>query len=522
MPEDTGGGHQRRWIRIARVAFPGTFVPFAHFDCLHNQVASLRNRVLGEVPVPTAKGLIQLREHSRRIFRFLPGIIPMEVMDMPNSYTGGKRARYIQAANDLLDYGLARRDARVKMFVKFEKLNPSKVNPDPRAIQFRHPRYCVALGRFLKPMEKFLYRLKGDGRVLPNSRVIGKGLSQTERAELLVEKLQRFEAPVILSLDATRFDMHVDRELLVIEHSFYKHMCKDPELAQLLSWQLDSQGVTSRGIKYKVRGRRMSGDMNTALGNCILMVLMVSTIMYELRVLYDILDDGDDCLLIVEERDLSTVMPTITPGFLQFGMEIKIESIARSIEQVEWCQSNPVLIDGKYRFIRNPCKVMSTCLGGSKYFTSVGARRKLLNTIGLAELILNRGVPILQEFALAISRNAGTDKIINLQESDPTYYRIGRELRALNLKILQRVDPLPVTDTARLSFEQAFGISVSDQLEYEQFFKGWRFEFDTEEVMFDEIDVSTWMFNTQHSPELYSPRVWQIEDRTKTHAKILP
>jgi hypothetical protein len=446
---------------------------------------------------------------------------------MPNQYSGGKKANYIRATDDVLaGGGLTKQSARIKMFVKFEKLNPSKVNPDPRAIQFRDPKYCVAVGRFLKACEHSLYRLHGDGKILPATRVIGKGLSQAGRAKLLVEKMRNFSAPCVISLDASRFDQHVSKELLQIEHSVYLAMCNDPEFRMLLRWQLDNKGVTSRGIKYHTRGKRMSGDMNTALGNCLLMVTMISAIMKGQH--YDILDDGDDCLLIVEQDLLPWCEENLYDEFLSFGMEIKLENISTTIEGVEWCQSHPIeYAPGKFKFVRDPIKGLSTGLGGVKYVDSERVRRKLVNTIGMAEMCLNLGVPVMQSYAMALMRNSsGSEDMswkflhsrsarqrrslrkshIELTAADPMYFRVNRELRAMNLKQLERLNPQPITDTARISFARAFGITVEEQLEMEQFLDSWKFPITGCQDLQADYDVTSWSLSTASTPEAWPMR----------------
>lgn len=505
IPADTEDRHRRRWVRIARVETSEGYCPFAHYDCHHNQMAALRNRVLAAVPVPTSRGLKRLRRTARRIARRLPAVAPWEWHQMPNHYTGQKRERYLRAVEDVLRSGYTKRDAVVTCFVKFEKLSGSKKNPDPRAIQFRHPRYCVALGRFLKPMEEYLYNLIGDGTTLPATRVIGKGLSMNDRAGLLAAKLSAFSNPRIISLDASRFDLHVHLELLRIEHEVYLAMNNDPEFAELLSWQLHNIGITNLGIKYKVKGRRMSGDMNTALGNCLLMVIMVATFMEGKT--FDILDDGDDCLLIVEEEDLEFVLTRAVPDFLEFGMEIKIENIAETLEGIEWCQCRPIKVThDTVRFVRNPHKVLSTALGGTKYFVQEGARRKLVNTIGMAELVLNLGVPVLQEFAMALMRNAATDKVLSLTHLEAYFHRLKGELKAMNLKQLKRLNPAPITDEARQSFALAFDMPVVEQLQLENFLSRWAFKFADEQKLTAELDVSEWETNIKYTAELHCPR----------------
>jgi hypothetical protein len=335
--------------------------------------------------------------------------------------------------------------------------------------------------------------------------MIGKGLSSDERAQLLKDKMDAFLQPAVVSLDASRFDLHVHEELLKLEHAIYIAMNSDPEFAKLLSWQINNVGVTSLGFKYKCRGRRMSGDMNTALGNCILMIIMVATFMRGRR--YDVLDDGDDCLLIVERSTLPWVLANAHSGFLEFGMEIKIENVAHSLEEVEWCQCRPIMVaDDKVKFIRNPAKVFSTALGGTKYFVQEGARRKLVNTIGMSELILNLGVPILQEFALALMRNAETTGSLSLREMESYNHRLKRELPALNMRHLARVDPRPITPVARASFHKAFGFTPTEQLLIERRLAEWTFSFKHTEKLTAEIDVPTWERLIFCPPELHSMR----------------
>jgi hypothetical protein len=309
---------------------------------------------------------------------------------------------------------------------------------------------------------------------------------------------------VVLSLDASRFDKHVSLELLEIEHSVYLMCNNDPEFRKLLSWQLYNSGITTQGIRYYVRGRRMSGDMNTALGNCLLMLLMCVAIMEPLRVQFDLLDDGDDCLLIVERRDLARTREVLPGGFTDCGMTIKIENVASEMEMIEWCQARPVQVGSGYRFVRDPSKVLSTALGGSKYFTSTGGRARLVNSVGLAELALNRGVPVLQEFALALIRNSGTDAVMTWQAIDSLYFRLKYELEEMHLHDLSTVRAAPITDTTRLSFFKAFGIGVDDQLAIEHALSTWQFNIDGEVELPSEFDNAHWDSSAIFTPEALS------------------
>jgi hypothetical protein len=242
--------------------------------------------------------------------------------------------------------------------------------------------------------------------------------------------------------------------------------------------------------------------MNTALGNCLLMILMVSTFMVGRD--YDLLDDGDDCLLIIEVEDLPWVESNIADAFLSYGHEIKVENVASKMEEVQWCQSRPVMYSpGRYKFVRDVDKVVSASLIGGKYVDSDKSRRKLINTIGMGELILNLGIPVLQSYAMSLMRNADTPDIIVADEvDDGLYFRVHRELRRMNLKQLVRVDPQPINIDTRLSFAAAFNMDISKQLSLEKFFDSWSFPISGCEFLPPELDVVTWLTGTIHSPEV--------------------
>jgi len=450
---------------------------------------------------------------------FLPNSVgKMRVGDVYKCYTGAKATKYFNAAKFVSEHAanLTAVHARIQLFIKAENTNPcAKMNPPPRAIQFRDIRFGVVLAAYLKPLEHAFYRMRGGrgryARQVPWSRPIGKGHSSTGRARMLREKLAGVKDACVISLDAKQFDKHVSLALLQIEHAFYRWVNHDPDFAHLLQLQLTNRGSSREGVSYKVVGKRMSGDMNTALGNCLLMVLMVTTAM-EGHV-YDILDDGDDCLVILPRADLAWALNHLPAAFLTYGFELKVEGFwgtegpGWSMAQVEWCQSNPIEITtNEWRFVRNPIKVLSTALQGSKYFTSIGARAKLINTIGLAELMLNNGVPVLQEYGLALMRNSGTKAILKIQETDDLWYRITRELGERNMKQLARVDPSPPTWEARESFEIAFGISPTDQLVWEELLRNWSFTFNTTTEVGPAPRDCKWHHNHQCATDQASPR----------------
>lgn len=478
---DVPGLHKRASCSLARPNIPGLYEPVVHHACTCNELIAIRNRVCGLVPLPTVHGLLALRRAAKIVSSVLPEIVPDPYGLLPALYSGPKRARYERATERVRQFGMSKEFSSLTMFIKNEKVDPTKFNPDPRAIQFRDARYCVAIARFLKPIEGNLYRLTGGGRIgCSHTRLIGKGLNQVERAIELQRKLSCFSDPAVVSIDMSRFDQHVSRELLQVEHSVYLRCCHDAEFAQLLAWQLDNLVYTRSGFKYRTRGKRMSGDMNTALGNCLLMVVMVVAFFEDQSFCWDMFDDGDDCLLIVERSSLQWVLANLASRFLSFGHEAKIERVSTSLSSVSWCHSSPIVIGpGIVKFVRDPFKTMSADIFGTKWINPA-VQKRMLTAVGYCELVLNVGVPVLEEYALALLRaGAGEfrDESTDFQYSSLAI-RAKRELRVFHVHALKdiSVSRLPtrrITDEARLSFYEAFGVSVDMQIAYEERLRSW-------------------------------------------------
>jgi len=476
---------------------PIVYPLFAHYDCTHNQLTAIHNRVCGEVPEPHPQAIARLHSFARRLGRTLGRTKPLTPTEFVNRYSGGKRMRYQDAADQLARYGITAKDADVKMFIKCEKIkfSEAKNNPDPRAIQFRNPVFAVAFGCHLKPIEERIYALRGNRRNgLPPYRLIGKGLNQGQRAELLKTKLTRFVRPVVMSLDMSRFDQHVSEGLLRAEHLVYVQVDNSPAFSRLCDMQIVNRVTTSKGLRYRTRGKRMSGDMNTALGNCIIAVMMIALYFQDKDMVWDVLDDGDDMLLVVEEEYLPLMESELPAHFLSLGMVVKIEGLATTLPGVEWCQSKPVELSTGWKFIRQPSKVMSGALAGPKWMSmkTHDSRRKLCYTIGLCELILNHGVPVLQEYALALMRNAGTVAQVRLEQAEQLAYRVRAEIGKSRLTKIPKWSAAPITQSARATFAEAFGIDEHTQLLYEDVLRAWRFTLEDPVEHPTPIDVQRW------------------------------
>lgn len=466
---------------------------FMHANTVENQIRAIRNRVTSPVPQPTAFGRAMTARGIDWVIACLHPCTRWEYDRFYTDYPALKKKRYAEALERVLAKPVTKRIARITAFVKPDKLSAvGKIDPDPRAIQFRDPEYCVLLASSLKPLEEQLYRMVlNHPCIKTKTRSVGKGLNQVERAQLLIKKQQSFESPVVLSLDMSRFDKHVSESQLRQEHRVYLTLCKgNPHLRKLLTWQVYNDCFTTSGIRYTTTGRRMSGDMNTALGNCIIMIAMVVAMFEYLEIVGDILDDGDDCLVILEEADLSRFQSNATRLCLEMGHELKIENVARRLVDVEWCQSKPIHTSRGWKFVRNPIKVLNCSLINPKWL-AYNRKQRLAHLAGLGkcELVLSSGVPVLWEFARALIRNSRGAEA-QFDENCGTWARVQREGKLYTRNGYEQ----EISYEARRSFEDAFGISIAKQELWEEALRTWEIVVDGEEPVGPTI-LSDWSIN---------------------------
>lgn len=506
VPTTHGDEHKRRLVRVAIPETDGVFQPTVHYDCTHNQVQAIRNRVIGVVVKPSPHGLALVRSAVRDVTATLRQSGEDDIFALADRHGGQKGRRYRDAAVKYGMFGINATDACIKMFVKSERFNPiSKINPDPRAIQFRGAKFCVALAQYLRPIEEKLYLFSQASDGVANSRNVAKGLNSVERAELLVRKASCFQDPVYVTLDASRFDKHVSEALLKIEHSVYRHCNQDPVFEKLLNMQLLNRCFSSLGISYVARGRRMSGDMNTAIGNVILMlVMMIAYCRHILNLaVWDCLDDGDDIVVIIERRDVFRFRANLCSSFESFGMEMKMDEACESIHDVEFCQSRVVEYQpSRFKFVRDYRAVFSKATSGVRNWMDPIFRTRVIHAIGTCELVLGLGVPILQSYALALLRNSSGIKDVLKHAPDGLKARALRDAKSLGVSINKCLLPQPILRCSRESFAQAFNCTEAEQLRIEAWLDSWTFDISTSQAFGSEWEVYSWSSATS-TGELY-------------------
>lgn len=422
-----------------------------------------------------------------------------------------KRKVYEQAMKTYLATGLTEHDARVTSFIKAEKVSTAKSDPAPRIIQPRGVKFNLVYGCFIRPAEKEIYR--AIDAVFGRPTVVC-GQNAEQQATMLRQAWDVIADPIAISYDLSRMDQHVSDVALRWEHSIYRHMYKNDHDYDTLDWCLnntvDNKGVAyttdafgvPHKVSYRKRGSRMSGDMNTSLGNKLLMCGMLHSYFtghlgFVVGVDYAIVDNGDDCVVILSRRAYNRmqVMTTQRPYlflaygpnanegdnghwrnpilveaagvapvpathrnisvfFNELGFTLKEEGMVFDFEKIEFCQTQPCFIDGRWIMVRG-LKALSKdcyCLKQFKQF------EQWLSQVSSAGKTCYGSVPIFSAFYNCMTDKLSTD--FSLMEQSGLYY-LARDMKSTGV----------VTDENRISFYNTFGVTPGEQVLIEEHYR---------------------------------------------------
>jgi len=450
---------------------PGCWVPQVHRGCEHNEVEALKLRLLGSSLPAEVFGPLDRRvsDEFRRLRcfsrKYLDGRWTLE--ETADSYSGALRRRYQEACRSLREEGqVTAKDAKIKAFLKAEKVNVGPKWAKPRLICPRSPRYNLDLASRLKPFEHWLWgRLDGKFIGGGQGRLVAKGLNPQRRGHLIERKFKSFKNCVVFEADGKAFEAHVGPEQILAEHSVYKAVFPhDKGLAKLLSYQENLTGRLQCGAKFGRPGGRASGDFNTGMGNTIIMLCVVSAVMRSFGVRFDLLVDGDNCLVFLEQCDLPVVLAEFADRSREWsGQELVLERPVHTMEEIRFGQSAPIFL-GKsgWTMVRDYVKVLSGATSSHKWLREPLFAERYLQGVARCELSLSRGVPVLQAWALSMLEISNSRKVL---KDDPfaDYFVVGAFFADAG-------SAQPVLPETRVSFERAFGCTVEEQLRLERSF----------------------------------------------------
>jgi hypothetical protein len=322
-------------------------------------------------------------------------------------YRGQKRRRYAAAARSLRAKPIVRADSNPSVFLKAEKWHERKPG---RLISARSPRYNLEVGKYLLPLEPRVYKAI-DG--VWGGPTIMKGYTPERRAAVAEGHASYFGEGnwVAVGTDYSKFDQHTSGMALQWEHGFYlPAYLGDQELQRLLSWQLRNTcyaNVVDGRVKYVTDGGRMSGDMNTAMGNCIISAGLLYAYCKEQGIEARAMVDGDDAVVFMRRDSLTRFQEGIQQWMRRRGYHLKVEEPVYELPGIEFCQCRYVGTTPA-TMVRNPYKAIT------QDHTWVEDRSitwaEVLAATGLGGLALYGNVPVLGAYYDMLARTTAPSR----------------------------------------------------------------------------------------------------------------
>jgi len=117
-----------------------------------------------------------------------------------------------------------------------------------------------------------------------------------------------------------------------------------------------------------------------------------------------LLNNGDDCVVIMEKDDLERFNLGLDNWFMDMGFRMVAEEPVYELHQIEFCQMHPIELGDACRMVRNiPSTLRKDTMTVHPLSNGVH-REKWCTAVGTGGLWLTGGVPILQDFYTTYQR----------------------------------------------------------------------------------------------------------------------
>lgn len=374
-----------------------------------------------------------------------------EWMQNQTTYTNARKdqlRKIYYENNDEVNRNMSRRAKKVKGFVKDEPYTPGY--KFPRGIYSRSDEYKCQVGPFFAKV----------GDVLFNSKYFIKKVPINDRPAWLLDVFR--DKPNVSCTDWSQFEATFKAEIQKIEMYFYSFLLKhNPNRSRILNMinkiQLGINKIVFNNFAFNVKAKRMSGEMNTSLGNGFFNMVTNFFLLEEAgNKYYDGRFEGDDGIFWYDS------VPLTTHDYEELGGKIKIETPS-NLSEASFCGMvfDPEVLDN----VCDPIEALVS-FGWSKakyLFSSKRTKEELIRAKGLSYLYQYPGCPVIRSLGLyalrvtshitnqqALSRMKKTS---NLYERDllneieqclsPDVYN--KSVHQLSRELVQRKYKLPIS-----------------------------------------------------------------------------
>lgn len=307
-------------------------------------------RVAAILPEPVDEKLQGLKVFVRKWVK--KNIKPVTVMGFEEwlgstHYNEHRKDELRKAASLTNHFPSARKCSKVEQHIKREAYPEYK---QARTINSRCDEFKAWSGPIFKSIEKQVYAVNNTN----GQPFFVKHMTNPERVSRILAMSQ--PGRKYYATDYTSFESHFTPQIMEsIEMVLYEHaLRKYPGYYKRIHDVLCGPNHISNrmGMKMTIRGRRMSGDMNTSLGNGFSNLMLA---LYLAKVnkstYFDGVFEGDDALFTTNSR-------VIASDYADLGFTIKIEP-HNDVQSAKFCG---LLITPSNHTIRDPTTVMSTLM----------------------------------------------------------------------------------------------------------------------------------------------------------------
>lgn len=345
-----------------------------------------------------------------------------------------------------------RRFSVCKSFMKDEVYPEYK---HARAINSRTDEFKCAVGPLFKLIEQEVFKLPCFVKKIP----------VRDRPKYLIERLFA-PGKHYFPTDYSAFEsLFVEQLMDVVEFELYEYMTS--ELAQNDEFMAHCRKVIGgdnecvfKFFRVWIRAKRMSGEMNTSLGNGFSNWIFTEFVSWKHDAPMSSIHEGDDGLI-------SSDVIFQESWFTDLGLIIKLQRVD-SITEASFC--GIIFSDHDLVNITNPIEeILSFGWTTHKYHKSSQHKKKmLLRCKGLSLLYQYPGCPVIQNLALYALRVTRSFDVRGFVEKGGHFSMWEREQLLESLKVDPKQYVVPGMHT-RFLMERVFGMTVEQQLEVEAY-----------------------------------------------------
>lgn len=349
----------------------------------------------------------------------------------------------------------------VKLFTKDECYTAYK---HARGIYAREDAAKIFFGPAVKAMENVIY----DHDI--GFKEFIKHVPVRDRAKHIYDNLYG-EGLVYVATDYSSYECHFNRELMeACEFVLYEYMLSNVhggvDLVNTMRsvWQGNNL-VTNKKLKSVVSACRMSGEMNTSLGNGFSNLMLMLFVSRNLGLTPNGVVEGDDGLFAFPVDRVPTV-----DSFTELGCSIKLVQHPE-ISVASFC--GLIFAPEDQEVVADPRDVIASMAWSSKRYAFSNSKTQLalLRAKALSALHQYPACPMISEYARMILRNTRSFDVRRVVNGLGWWER-SKLLEAVKMTRIELEQARPIGAATRQLVWDQFGFAPEEQQEFEALMAG--------------------------------------------------